>query len=86
MTHGRANPVDYTNVSCPVSERAAYHESVWLPQFVLLGGDQDVEDVARAVEKVMKHIGELADADLSLAGAKAMSRADRPKVERARNY
>ncbi len=78
--------VDYSKTHCPVSERAAYHESVWIPQFVLLGGSTDVEDVARAVSKVMDNIGALASADPALAGKKAMSRADRPKIEPARNY
>ena len=78
--------MDYSQTSCPVSERAAYHESVWIPQFVLLGGEKDVEDVARAVAKIMENIAELASCDPELAGTKAMSRADRPKVERARNY
>lgn len=77
---------DYSSVRCPVSERAAYEESVWLPQFLLIGEDQDVDEVAAAVAKVMKNLGELATADPSLAGAKAMSRAERPKIERARNY
>jgi dTDP-4-amino-4,6-dideoxygalactose transaminase len=86
LTAGRASAVDYTKCHCPVSERAAYHESVWIPQFVLLGGDEDVDDVIRAVEKVMTHIAELAPADPTLAGVKGISRADRPKYERARNY
>src|SRR5258707_13246728 len=33
LTVGRECPMDYTSVRCPVSERAAYEESVWLPQF-----------------------------------------------------
>ena len=78
--------VDYSKAHCPVSEHAAYHESVWIPQFVLLGGSRDVEDVARAVAKVMSNLDALAAADASLAGKKAMSRADRPKLEPARNY
>lgn len=77
---------DYSNVRCPVSERAAYDESVWLPQFLLIGDDQDVDDVASAVAKVVRNLGELVLADPALAGPKAMSRAERPKVERARNY
>ncbi|HVP00828.1 MAG TPA: DegT/DnrJ/EryC1/StrS family aminotransferase [Bryobacteraceae bacterium] len=78
--------VDYSCVSCPVSERAAYHEAVWLPQFLLIGEDHDVDDVAAAIAKVLGHAGELASADPSLAGAKAMSRAQRPRKERAKNY
>ena len=83
---GRAQPVDYRKVHCPVSERAAYDEAVWLPQFLLLGTDEDVEDIARAVAKVMANLADLAAADPSLAGTKSMSRAQRPRLERARNY
>jgi dTDP-4-amino-4,6-dideoxygalactose transaminase len=83
---GRSAPVDFSKYHCPVSERAAYHEAVWMPQFVLLGGDEDVDDIARAVEKVMKNLAQLAPADPALAGVKSLSRADRPKYERARNY
>jgi dTDP-4-amino-4,6-dideoxygalactose transaminase len=78
--------VDYTAVSCPVSERAAYREAVWLPQFLLIGEDRDVDDVLSAMEKVLRGADELSAADPSLAGAKAMSRAERPRKERAKNY
>jgi dTDP-4-amino-4,6-dideoxygalactose transaminase len=77
---------DYSGARCPVSERAAYEESVWLPQFLLIGDERDVDDIASAVAKVMRHIEDLVSADASLAGAKAMSRAERPKLERAHNY
>ncbi len=78
--------VDYSGVSCPVSERAAYREAVWLPQFLLIGEDRDVDDVAAAIAKVLRHRDALASADPALAGAKAMSRAQRPRQERAKNY
>jgi dTDP-4-amino-4,6-dideoxygalactose transaminase len=83
---GRERAVDYASVRCPVSERAAYEESVWLPQFLLISEDQDVDDVAAAIQKVTDHLDELSSADVSLAGSKAMSRAQRPRYERARNY
>jgi dTDP-4-amino-4,6-dideoxygalactose transaminase len=70
---------DYSGAHCPVSERAAYQESVWLPQFLLIGDDADVDDIAGAASKVMRNLDALAVADPSLAGAKAMSRAERPK-------
>jgi dTDP-4-amino-4,6-dideoxygalactose transaminase len=82
----RAQPVDYRQCRCPVAERAAYEESVWLPQFLLLGEEQDVEDIARAVAKVVAHLPELASADPQLAGVKSLSRAERPRIEKARNY
>jgi len=90
----RANPedfpqlgaMDYRECRCPVSERAAYIESVWLPQFLLLGNEDDVRDIARAVAKVVEHLDELAGADPALAGLKTMSRAERPLVEKEKNY
>jgi len=77
---------DYSDVHCPVSERAAYRESVWLPQFVLIGEERDVDDIAAAVEKVTRNLDELSKADPALAGVKALSRAERPRKEPARNY
>jgi len=82
----REAPVDYSKVRCPVSERAAYEEAVWLPQFLLIGDDSDVDEIAAAVAKVTRHLDDLASADPSLAGAKALSRAERPKYQRDRNY
>jgi len=78
--------VDYGTVQCPVSERAAYEEAVWLPQFLLIGEDKDVDDIARAIAKVLRNGDDLASADPSLAGAKAMSRAQRPRKDRGKNY
>jgi dTDP-4-amino-4,6-dideoxygalactose transaminase len=86
LTVGREKPLDYSTFRCPVSERAAYHEAVWLPQFLLIGDEDDVHDVARAIGKVMENSGELANADPALAGVKAMNRAQRAKAERMKNY
>jgi dTDP-4-amino-4,6-dideoxygalactose transaminase len=69
---------------CPVAERAAYRESVWLPQFVLLE-ESDTRDVIAAIDKVMANLGHLRGADPSLAGVKSMSRAERPRIEK-KNY
>ncbi len=44
--------VDYSKVSCPIAERIAYNESVWLPHQLFLGPREDIDDVARAIEKV----------------------------------
>jgi len=82
----RATPLDYSKFHCPVSERAAYEESVWLPQFLLLGGEPDVRYIADAIAKVARHLPELAKADPKLAGTKALSRAERPVIERKKNY
>ncbi|HWZ33286.1 MAG TPA: DegT/DnrJ/EryC1/StrS family aminotransferase [Bryobacteraceae bacterium] len=77
---------DYSDVRCPVSERAAYEEALWLPQFLLIGEPGDVDDIVAGVEKVLRNFDDLAKADPSLAGLKAMSRAERPKHQRAQNY
>ncbi len=76
----------YLDVKCPVSERAAYEESMWLPQFLLIGEEGDVDDVIAGVEKVLRHFDELQKADPYLAGLKAMSRAERPRHQKAQNY
>jgi dTDP-4-amino-4,6-dideoxygalactose transaminase len=83
---GRDRPVDYSACRCPISERAAYEEAVWLPQFLLVGDESDVQDIAHAVEKVVSNLVELAKADPKLAGLKACSRALRAKMERMKNY
>jgi len=83
---GRDKPMDYKQCKCPVSERAGYHESVWLPQFLLIGDDSDVQDVIRAIEKVVSNLDELSKADPKLAGLKAFPRGLRAKMERLKNY
>jgi dTDP-4-amino-4,6-dideoxygalactose transaminase len=84
---GRDRAVDYrADFHCPVAERAAYRESVWLPQFLLLGGDGDVDDVVAAVAKVTSHLDELAGADPELSAVKRMSRSERPRIEKEKNY
>jgi dTDP-4-amino-4,6-dideoxygalactose transaminase len=47
--------VDYGafEVKCPVAERACRYEAMWLPQNVLLGNEEDMEDVVEAVRKVL---------------------------------
>lgn len=44
--------VDYTNVRCPVAEKACYEEGVWILQHAMLGAREDMEDFARAIKKI----------------------------------
>jgi dTDP-4-amino-4,6-dideoxygalactose transaminase len=81
-----APELDYTRTSCPVAERAAYEESLWLFQFCLIGEEEDTLDVARAIEKVASNLEALSRQDPAMAGVKAMGRAQRARVERAQNY
>ncbi len=83
---GREETMRYDMVRCPVAERAAYEEAVWLPQFLLIGEEADVHDVHTAIKKVLENLDELAQADPSLAGVKAMGRAQRARFERQKNY
>jgi dTDP-4-amino-4,6-dideoxygalactose transaminase len=54
-----APPGSWRALPCPVAERAAYEESVWIPHWVLLGSRADAEDVAKAVDKIRKHCQDL---------------------------
>ncbi len=49
---------DYATLNLPVTEQAC-REGCWLPHNVLLGSLEDMEDVARAFEKLSLHAGEL---------------------------
>ncbi|GIP32936.1 DegT/DnrJ/EryC1/StrS aminotransferase family protein [Paenibacillus sp. J2TS4] len=39
---------------CPVSERASEKEVLWLVQNMLLGTDEDIHEIAKAIQKVMR--------------------------------
>lgn len=53
--------VDYASFrqKCPVSERACNCEAVWLPQNILLGTEEDMNDVVTAIQKVLEDKNEL---------------------------
>ena len=75
-----APPGSFRALPCPVSERAAYEESVWIPHWVLSGDRGDVEDCAAAIRKVCDHTEELRGFEHPSIREKGMSRADRVKV------
>jgi dTDP-4-amino-4,6-dideoxygalactose transaminase len=79
---GRKNGDLRTAFHCPVSERAAYEESVWLPHHIFLGSRKDTDDIAAAVLKVCANIEELRGLKHPAIEVKAMSRAERPRVEK----
>ena len=49
--------LDYNRFAelCPVSERACTSEAVWLAQNLFLGDEGDMDDIVRAVRKVLAH-------------------------------
>jgi len=51
LPHARAR-LDYTQVSCPHSQRLCREQAVWLDQSLLLGTDEDMRDIGDAFEKV----------------------------------
>ena len=44
--------VDYSNVHCPVAEKACYHEAVWILQHAMLGSREDMKEFAAAIKKI----------------------------------
>jgi dTDP-4-amino-4,6-dideoxygalactose transaminase len=68
----------WAKTQCPVAERAAYVESVWLPHQLLLGSEQDVDQILEAVEKIQSNLDELLRADHRLIEIKQRSRVERP--------
>ncbi|HYK87694.1 MAG TPA: DegT/DnrJ/EryC1/StrS family aminotransferase, partial [Acidobacteriota bacterium] len=52
--------VDYSRVHCPVAEKAAYDESIWLHHSLLLGSESDTNDIAEAISKIKANAAELA--------------------------
>ncbi len=65
---------------CPVSEKAAFEESVWIPHRVLLGTEADVDSVIEAIAKIHANPDELRRAEHRLVHLKSMSRALRDRA------
>ena len=75
---GREKPLDLRKISsCPESERAAYHEAVWFPHQLFVGGKKDVDAIADAIQKVLANIEELRGLDHKAIRNQKLSRADR---------
>lgn len=83
LSWGRETALDLkTLYHCPVSERAAYEESVWLPHHLFLGSRKDEDDIAGAVLKVCENIEELRGLKHPAIELKSLSRVARPRVEK----
>jgi dTDP-4-amino-4,6-dideoxygalactose transaminase len=55
-----AQDLDYGRVECPVSDLLC-RQAVWLGQNLMLGSREDIDDIARAFEKVHEHADELTE-------------------------
>ncbi len=53
------NRIRCADLHLPNTERACRSEAVWIPQRVLLGTEEDMQDIARAVEKIYTNRHEL---------------------------
>ena len=74
----REKPLDFRSMyCCPESERAAYHEAVWFPHQLFLGGKQDTDAIANAIHKVLDNIEELRGFEHKAIRNQGLSRADR---------
>lgn len=49
----------FERVFCPETEKKCYDQSIWLPQYLLLGSKGDMDDVINAVEKITTNYMEL---------------------------
>lgn len=58
MCYAIPEAVDYTDVSCPVTERACYEEAVWILQHAMLGTKEDMEKFAAAIRKIQAAVVE----------------------------
>ena len=54
-----ADRLDYSRVECPNSERICREEGFWLEQGIFLGPRADMDDIARAFEKIHEQRGQL---------------------------
>ncbi|MBN2412156.1 DegT/DnrJ/EryC1/StrS family aminotransferase [candidate division KSB1 bacterium] len=52
-------PVDYTNNYCPETEKACYEEAIWFTQNMLLGTEEDMDDIVKAIGKIKENAEEL---------------------------
>ncbi len=51
--------VDYSNVRCPVAEKASYREMLWFPHEIFLGTKEDVDDLCDGIIKIRENLDEL---------------------------
>lgn len=54
-----SDPERYEKLSLPGTEKTV-REALWLPQYTLLGGERELEDIALAVKKIREHRAETA--------------------------
>ena len=53
--------LDFSTVRCPNSDLICREQGVWLEQNLMLGRRRDIDDIARAFEKIHDHRAALAN-------------------------
>ena len=51
--------LDPEKIDCPVTEKAAYHEAVWLHHPLLMASRKEMDFIAEAINKIQANAGEL---------------------------
>jgi dTDP-4-amino-4,6-dideoxygalactose transaminase len=78
LSWGHTQPLDLrTMYRCPASERAAYHEAIWFPHYLFLGGKEEIDTIVAAIYKVLENIEELRGLEHAAIKSQGLSRADR---------
>jgi dTDP-4-amino-4,6-dideoxygalactose transaminase len=77
-----ARPGSFRALPCPVTERAAYSEAVWIPHWVLLAGPEVLDGVIEAMRKVRAGAADLVGLDHPAIREKGMNRAERDRTHR----
>jgi dTDP-4-amino-4,6-dideoxygalactose transaminase len=57
---GLSGGLDYAKTRCPNCEKICFAQGAWLEQSLFLGTQADMDDIARAFEKVYRHRADLA--------------------------
>jgi dTDP-4-amino-4,6-dideoxygalactose transaminase len=63
---------DFLEQRFPNTQRAAW-ETVWIPQFALLGDEEDMNEIAESIRKIQRNANEIA-ANASLVTAEKVAR------------
>jgi len=50
---------NYQELNLPETEKACDEESIWIPQWVMLGEKEEIEQLFQAIEKIRTHLEEL---------------------------
>jgi len=54
MCYAIPDEVNYSDVSCPETEKACYEDAVWVLQHAMLGSKEDMDLIAEAIRKIQK--------------------------------